>query len=87
MKVTVKLWGQLKHLSENEKLNVEAESLSDVFFQIAKDFPQLELALITDGKPNISILIFINDEQVSIDNPPALNDGDRITLMSPISGG
>ena len=30
---------------------------------------------------------FVGDEQVDLSQPPALSDGERVTLLSPIAGG
>ena len=34
-----------------------------------------------------SLLITINDSAVSLSSPPALRDGDEVTLLPPIAGG
>jgi len=46
-----------------------------------------ELLLGHSGDVSRSILCFVADEQVDWQQPPALADGTRVTLMSPISGG
>jgi molybdopterin converting factor small subunit len=33
------------------------------------------------------VVVFVNNEQVSWQSPPALKEGDEIMLLSPISGG
>ena len=40
-----------------------------------------------DGTPAPTILCFIGDQQIAWDQPPALPDGARVSLMSPIAGG
>jgi molybdopterin converting factor small subunit len=39
------------------------------------------------GELRSSVLVFLGDRQVSLDEPNPVADGDVITLMSPISGG
>jgi hypothetical protein len=43
------------------------------------------LDYIRRGAP--AILVFVGEQQVAWDAPPALTDGDEIMLVSPISGG
>jgi len=45
------------------------------------------LLLTADGSLQPTILVFVNDEQVSANDGPALKDGDIVTLLSPIAGG
>jgi molybdopterin converting factor small subunit len=49
--------------------------------------PMRELLYGAGGGISGAILLFLGDGQVSADRPDALRDGDRITVMSPISGG
>ncbi len=45
-----------------------------------------EMLLSEAGGPE-GVLCFVGDEQVEWDEPPALTDGAKVTLMSPIAGG
>ena len=49
--------------------------------------PLREMLLDAEGHVGSTILCFVADEQVDWENPPSLNDGVRVSLMSPISGG
>jgi molybdopterin converting factor small subunit len=40
-----------------------------------------------DGSVQLSLLVFVNDRQTPADSAAALEDGDVVTVMSPISGG
>lgn len=40
-----------------------------------------------DGNLRPSILLFHGDRQIRPDEPAEFRDGDRLTIMSPISGG
>ncbi len=45
------------------------------------------LLLDADGSLQPTILVFVNDGQLSANDGPALKDGDVVTLLSPIAGG
>ena len=45
------------------------------------------LLLGADGRAARSLLCFAGDKQVDWANPPALREGARVTLLSPMSGG
>lgn len=40
-----------------------------------------------DGTPHRSVLVVVGDEQVPVDDPRELKDGDAVTVMTPIAGG
>jgi len=92
MELIIKLWGQLRSVAEQESFTVhvsEAATLNHVLQKIANE-TLVELApllLNEDGQCRQSTLIFINDEQVYLNNEQNLKSGMTITLMSPIAGG
>lgn len=45
------------------------------------------LLLKPDGSPHPSLLVVLGDEQLRVDDPRPLRDGDVVTVMTPISGG
>jgi len=49
--------------------------------------PLRSLLLDAGGSLQATILVFVGDEQVSANDGVALNDGDVVTLLSPIAGG
>ena len=92
MKVTIKLWGQLRNVAKQDSLSLEVLSevtLSQVLQQIANEsIPELRSILLNDeGACRQSTLIFIDDNQVSLGDGIPVADGTVITLMSPIAGG
>ncbi|MBI2439745.1 MAG: MoaD/ThiS family protein, partial [Lentisphaerae bacterium] len=46
-----------------------------------------ELLFDREGQPAPSLLCFVGEEQVDWSQPPALSEGVRVMLLSPISGG
>ena len=67
----------------------EGVSAADLFVQKVRHLPQptsLEL-LNADGHPSASILLFINGNQVEWSSPTTLQNGDELTLLSPLAGG
>ncbi len=84
----VKLWGQLKHLTGHEYVDVtNAASIDELIFKLSKEKSEISHFLIADEKPNPSILVFINDEQHVWGNESTLSPNASITIMSPIAGG
>ena len=45
------------------------------------------LLLTADRRPQTSILVFVNDQQIRMNEASPLQTGDRVTLLSPIAGG
>ena len=87
MQLKVKLWGQLKHLTGCEFVEVEAENIDDAVTSLAAKYSEISQFLISGDKPNSSILVFINDTQHVWGSDGQLQENDSVTLMSPIAGG
>jgi len=90
MAVTVKLWGQLRNLAGQEEVNVNCHgSLELIIKELAEQSNEKLSAILLneDGTCRHSTLVFINDVQVSWDDDHQVDDGAKITLMSPIAGG
>lgn len=49
--------------------------------------PLRPLLLKADGAPHPSVLVVVGDEQVPVDDPRELREGDAVTVMTPIAGG
>lgn len=49
--------------------------------------PLRTMLLRTDGTPHPSVLVVLGDEQVPVDDPRELREGDAVTVMTPIAGG
>jgi len=45
------------------------------------------LLMRADGTPHPSVLVVVGDEQVPVDDPRELREGDPVTVMTPIAGG
>lgn len=67
----------------------EQTGLKDVLLQIAGQYGKEFTSILFDEDNNYrnSNLIVVNQTQVNFDDDIILNQGDEITLMSPISGG
>ncbi len=89
MEVTVTFTTQLKAaLGVNEKVVTlnEGATVQGAIDALAAEHPEQFGALVlSGGKLLPSILLSVNDAQVSIDS--GVSDGDTITLLSAISGG
>ena len=92
MKVTVEYSAQLRKTigHASEELEVEAETtVQQAVTSIARreGQPVEGLLLAREGRPSSAILLCVNDEQVFWSTPRALEDGDTITITTPIAGG
>ncbi len=91
MTLTVNYLGQLRNFAgvESESRDVESGDVMDVIRSLGdaygEDFARVLLA--DDGSLRPSVMILVNDNPVQKDALPALNDGDRLTLMTAIAGG
>ena len=84
----VKLWGQLKHLTGEEYVNVaQVATIDELILKLSQQKSEISHFLLTDAKPNPSILVFINDTQHTWGSETRLSANDSITIMSPIAGG
>lgn len=91
MSLLIQYKAQLKALSgiaEESIANLsENATLSDILDQIIHKHAALGSVLMKDGIRNPSIMIFLNQKQVSASDNPLVNEHDRLMLMSPIAGG
>jgi molybdopterin converting factor small subunit len=92
MKITIHFMGQLRQFAgtDQEVRDVaDGASLSDVLEAAAAGHDEKFRGLLfdEDGLPRPSVLVLHGDAPVDREAPPALNDGDEITLMPPIAGG
>lgn len=90
MKITLKLWGQLKQAAGSSAIIVEAEEGSTVealVYEAAKQNPGKLAELMVNSEETVrkSNLVFVHGAQQ--DWSFEVSDGMEITLMSPIAGG
>ena len=84
----VKLWGQLKHLTGQEFVDVEGSAtIDELIVKLSKQEESIAHFLLVADKPNPSILVFINDNQHIWGSERVLSANDSVTIMSPIAGG
>lgn len=92
MKVTVEYSAQLKKTigHATEEIDVADEATVQ---QVVEDIARREgepvegLILAREGRLSSSILLCVNDEQVFWSTSRTLEDGDTITITTPIAGG
>lgn len=92
MKITLQYFGQLRHLAGREEQPVEADAdtpLPALLASVARGYePAFGRLLLNDrGQVSPSLMVLVNDEAVPRGAPPALGEGDRVTLIPPIAGG
>ncbi|MCH2207413.1 MAG: MoaD/ThiS family protein [Lentisphaerales bacterium] len=84
----VKLWGQLKHLTGQEFVEVAgSQNIDELVLKLAEQENSIAHFLLAGDKPNPSILIFVNDNQHMWGTEKALSGTESVTIMSPIAGG
>ncbi len=91
-KVKLSLTAQLKDAAGvgSEMLEIsQGQKFQEVIQSAAKRYGETFESILFDEKGNYrhSNLIVVNQAQVNYNEDISLNDGDEITLMSPIAGG
>ena len=92
MQVTVEYTAQIRRaagISSEEYSVQEGCTIDSLLLEIAarhgNDLGRLLIA--EDGSPQATLLAFISNSQVRWGNDTPLQDGQTVTLLSPISGG
>lgn len=92
MKLTVRFAAQAREAAGAAQVTVDldgAATVRDLVLALAARHgePLRKLLLKAEGTPHPSLLVFVGDEQVRVDDPRALRAGDTVCVMTPISGG
>jgi len=92
MPVTIEYVAQLKRVAgiSTESLeSVENQSLSKVIRFLCEQHGEALANILLTPSNEISptLLLFLNDEQISLDENQLIQDGDTLTISTPISGG
>jgi MoaD family protein len=92
MKVAVRYQAQLRQTTgcTSEVIVLDGPcSLQQLMRQLADRHGERlrGMLLDADGRLQPSILLFVNEEQVRWDTPRQLQDGDEVTILSPMAGG
>lgn len=92
MNVTINLFGQLRHLADADQVTLEAAedgALLPTLQHLASQYPEQFTTILFDEDQQVrsSMMVLINDTAIDKANPPQLQDGDAITLLSAIAGG
>lgn len=92
MEVTVKYMAQVRLAAQrpSEKVTLdEALTLREFLAHLGERHGEPMRKLLFDAQGGIqnTLLIFKGEEQVRLDNLVSLQDGDVVTLLTPIAGG
>jgi len=90
MNVTVQYLGQLGQLAgrDEEPRTVPDGSLVGLLATLATEYGESFSTIVLDGDAiRPSLMVLVNDAPVDKANPPAVNEGDTVTLLPAISGG
>ncbi len=91
MRILIEYNGQLRKILDRSAEELELEpgsSVKQAIDRVAADGGEAAARLLyaDSGEPT-GVLCFVDGEQVDWKAPPALKDGDRLVLMSPVAGG
>src|SRR5687768_4903888 len=89
MRITVKYMAQLKRAAgiDAEQIEVAAGfTIEKLITTLAQRSTIRKLLVDDDSRPQRALLVFNGDEQLSSDSARMLNDGDHITLLTPMAG-
>ncbi len=92
MRITLYFMGQTRDAAGCERAAVEVAppcTARDVLRAVAEQHGGAlrGFLLDPDGQPRRSVLLVLRQRQVSVDGPELLDDGDCLTVLSPIAGG
>jgi len=92
MKITLNYFGQLRQTAGLESETIEppdSTSLAQLLAERAQRFGPAfnKILLDPNSQPRPSVLIIVNGLTLDRKSPPALHDGDEISLMPAIAGG
>jgi len=91
VQVTVRFMAQLKRAAgkASETLTLaHGYTLRDLVLRLARDNVSLAGFLLDPaGTPQPSLLLFVGDEQVRSDSARPIQEGDVVTLLTPMAGG
>ena len=92
MKVTVNYLGQIRQLvgKDSEPRSADDDDgLDTLIGDLARDHgPSFaEMVLDAGGRIQPFLLVLVNGAAIDKSTPPALNEGDEVTLMPPLAGG
>ena len=79
--VSVKFFAQLREVTGTEGVQVNALDLDGVFVELAKLYPEDDVAQLRGD----NVRVAINQELVN--GNPALTAGDEVALLPPVTGG
>ena len=91
MTIQIKIPTGLRRFVGNiSEFNVEAETVNDALFELAKEHPGFARKTMSeDGKLKSFVRVFVNTKAVRAQDfeQAKLNNGDQIALMTAIAGG
>lgn len=92
MRVTVRYSAQAREAAGTAEEAVDLDSertVRELLVRVCRAHgnPLRGFLLREDGSPHPSVLVVVGDEQVRVDDPRALREGDVVSLWTPISGG
>lgn len=87
MAVTIELFGIPRRRAGVEQLNVDAARLDEALQAAIEACPRLRECLTPDGRLRAGYLVNLNGRMFTTDVSSALQEGDRVILLSADVGG
>jgi sulfur-carrier protein len=88
-KIKVKFFANFREFTKTSELEIEGDTIREIFEKICNKFPGLDKILFTDGKLQPYVNIFLNGGNIleSDGLVKYLQKGDEIAIFPPVSGG
>ncbi len=92
MSVTLNLFGQLRHIADADEVSIDVatdSTLLSTLKALAGNYDDSFSTMLFDesGAVRPTMMVLINETTIDKANPPSIQDGDQITLLSAIAGG
>jgi molybdopterin converting factor small subunit len=92
MRLSIQLYGQLRHMAGADVVPLEAPdgaTLVEALAVLSAAYEPAFRAILFDatGALRPSLMLLVNEQSIARESPPALHEGDVVTVLPAISGG
>lgn len=92
MRYRVRYWGQIKRAVGSSEETIEldrAPTVGELLRHLVSKHDESFRSQVVgeNGEPRASLVVVVDDEQLSLDSQERLDDGVTVTLLPPIAGG
>lgn len=92
MRLSIQLYGQLRHMAGADVVPLEVPedtTLPEALAVLSAAYEPAFHTILFDaaGALRPSLMLLVNEQSIARESPPALHDGDVVTVLPAISGG